>query len=222
MDSKRRLICALFYDGLIALSATLGVLFTVFHIYFMANAGRLTEAPFFVTFTGLSNVAMGLVALGCFFVRLVRRDSQLPAWLFIVRMVVVAHIAITFLITAAYLAPSVGADWWRLYINGSLFNHLLTPLLSILGFLLLQRQSSIRFLHCLYSLIPMGAYGTFYFIRAYTHVDASGHIDLYYDIYGLARWGMGATLGLMAGFLALSFLLTSLLFLQNHCKKQSD
>ena len=222
MDSKRRLICVLFYDGLIALSATLGVLFTVFHVYFMENVGRLTDAPFFVTFTGLSNVAMGLVALACFFVRLVRRDSQLPTWLFIVRMVAVAHIAITFLITAAYLAPSVGADWWRLYINGSLFNHLLTPLLSILGFLLLEQRASIRFLHCLYSLIPMGAYGIFYFIRAYTHVDASGHIDLYYDIYGLARWGMGATFGLMVGFLALSFLLTSLLFLQNHCKKQAD
>ena len=188
----------------------------------MIDYGRLTETPFLFTFTGLSNLAIGVVALLCFITRLVRKEAKLPEPVFLIKMVFTALLCITFLVTAVYLAPSVGSEWWRLYINSSLFNHLLTPLLALCSFLFLEAKTSLPYRSCFLSMIPMGCYGIFYLIRAYTHVDASGHIDLYYDVYGLARWGLAGTIGFFLGFLALAFGLTSLLYLQNTHKKGGD
>ena len=217
-----RFILALCSDALLVGLSAFGVFSTVFGFNFMANLERLSAAPFFVTFTGLSNAAMGLIALVCFIVRLLHKNAALPSWLFVTRLAGTAAISITMLITAAYLAPSVGEEWWRLYINASLFNHFFTPAWSIASFMLFEERSKLRYTYCFFSMIPMVAYGVFYLIRAYTHVDPSGSIDLYYDIYGLARWGLGGTIGLLLAFLALDFGLTSLLYLQNHCKKPTD
>lgn len=220
-EKERRLwIAALACDAVLFCFALFGVLATFLNFYFMMDLGRLTEASFAVTFTGQSNMLVGLVALVCFIFRLKDRKRALPAWLFVVRLISVALISITFLITAGYLSPSVGAEWWRLYINSSLFNHLLTPLLAIVSFLVLEPRTDLGWRCCLYSLIPMGAYGIFYLTRAYTHVGPDGKIDYYYDIYGFARFGIGGTIGLFAAFMAFSLGLTYGFYVLNRKKKQ--
>ena len=222
MDKKLRWVLALISDGLLAALSAFGVFSSAFGFNFMADLGRLTTAPFFVTFTGLSNVLIGLVALTCFIVRLIRKDVALPSWLFVTRLAATSCISFTMLVTAAYLAPSVGEEWWRLYINSSLFNHFFTPAWAIASFMLFEERTSLKYPCCLYSMIPMAAYGIFYLIRAYTHVDASGNIDLHYDVYGLARWGLAGTIGFMFAFLALNLGIASLLYLQNCCKKPTN
>ena len=216
---KRRCYTCLVGDGLLFAFAAFGVTATLCNWHFMADLGRLTETPFLYTFTGLSNLLMGVVALLCFIVRIKRHDAKLPVWASVIRMVFTSNIAITFLITAAYLAPSVGAQWWRLYINANLFNHLLTPLWAIFTFLVIEPKTELKFKHTFFALIPMGVYGVFYFIRAYSHIDASGRIDLYYDIYGLARFGVGMTILFLFGFLLLAWGITAILYLLNTHKK---
>ena len=216
---ERRFVIAVVFDALIILSALSGILLNVFDIRFMADAGRLSETPFFVTFTGLSNVFVLLVGLLCLIIRLVQRKTTLPIWAFIIRMTSCACILLTFLVTAVYLTPSVGSLWWRLYINGSLFNHLVTPLLSILGFILVEEKRSLRYPVCLYSLIPIGCYGVFYCIRAFPHVDPGQPTDLYYDIYGLCRAGIPVAILLLFAFMGAVLGFTSLLYLQNRMKK---
>ena len=186
----------------------------------MVNLDRMTEAPFLSTFTGLSNILVGLVALICLFVRLRMKSRRLPRWLFVTKLVSVAEIMVTFLITAAYLAPSVGAQWWRLYVNASLFNHFLTPVLAIAGFLVWEEKGTLRYPCCFFTSIPMGAYATFYAFNCYTHVDASGQVDLRYDIYGLTRWGPWMLALLALGFLALSIGMATALFLLNKRKSR--
>lgn len=202
-------------DALLGGFATFGVVATLCHWLFMVNQERMSEAPFLVTFTGLSNLAIGLVAWMCLLTRLCRKQEKLPSWLFVFRLVFTAEIMVTFLVTAVYLVPSVGAKWWALYINGSLFNHLLTPLWAIASFTVLEKRTSLRWTCCFASFIPMTAYGLFYMVRAYTHVNEAGTIDLYYDIYGLTRWGIWVTVGLLFAFAALSFGLCVLLYFLN-------
>lgn len=216
---RKRYVCCLCGDAILFLFTAFGVSATLAGWLFMMDLGRLTEAPFLFTFTGLSNLFMGMVGLICFITRLIQKEAKLPHWVFAMKMCSTALISITFLITAAYLAPSVGGEWWRLYINASLFNHLLTPVVAIVSFLFFEPKSGLPYRVCFLSLIPMACYGAFYLIRAYTHVDASGRIGLAYDVYGLARWGLGATIGFFLGFLALALGLTSLLYLQNSRKK---
>ncbi len=217
---KRNLLACLFHL-LVFISASLGVGFVLGNIRFMGDYGRMSEAPFLVTFTGLSNLNMGIAALGCFLYRAICR-KPLPIWLFLVHMISVACVSVTFLVTAVYLAPSVADQWWKLYINGSFFNHFLTPILALAGFLLLEENHGLKYRFCLFSLIPIGIYGTFYCIRAFPHVDTSKSANLYYDIYGLTRAGIPVTLLLFALFMGLFFGLTALLNLQNRTKKKND
>ena len=216
---KRSWYLALLGDGVLLTSSVLGVTAVLSGWLFMSDFGRMTEAPFLVTFTGLSNLLIGIVALMCLIARLIREEAKLPSWLFVTRMVFVAMIMITFLVTALYLCPSVGPDWWKLYINGSLFNHLITPVWAVLAFLLFEPRSGLSYKCCFFTLVPMGIYGVFYLIRAYTHADPQGHIDLAYDIYGLARWGLWGTIGFFFAFMGVSLLLSLLLFFLNDKKK---
>ena len=219
MNERKWYIAALIGDLFLAASSLTGVLTNVFRIYFMINLGRMTSAPFFSTFTGLSNTIIGVLALLSLIFRLAYKKRELPSWLFLTKLIATALIAITFLITALVLAPNVGEDWWRLYINGSLFNHLLTPLIAVACFMVFEKRSESPYRFCLLSLLPMGAYIVFYFARAFSNVGPDGAIDPYYDIYGMAQFGIPAAIGLAFAFLALSLALTSLLYLQNHRKK---
>ena len=216
---KRNWYLALLGDFLLLASSCLGVGAVLGGWKFMSDCGMMTEAPFLVTFTGLSNLLIGVVALLCLLARVIKKEAKLPSWLFVTRMVFVAMIMVTFLVTAVYLSPSVGPDWWKLYINGSLFNHLITPVWAVLAFLLFEPRSLLSYRCTFFTFVPMGIYGIFYLIRAYTHVGPDGTISLVYDIYGLARWGLWATIGIFFAFMAASFLLCLLLFFQNSRKE---
>ena len=90
---------------------------------------------------------------------------------------------------------------------------------AVLAFLLFEPRSLLSYRCTFFTFVPMGIYGIFYLIRAYTHVGPDGTISLFYDIYGLARWGLWATIGIFFAFMAVSFLLCLLLFFQNSRKK---
>ena len=216
---ERKVLLPILFDALVALSAAIGVISILAHWNFMVDVERLTDAPFLATFTGLSNIAVGIVALICLLFRLLKRPRSLPTPLFILKLCFSSLILITFLITATYLLPSTGSQWWRLYVNGSFFNHFLTPVLAILTFVLIEPKSELKFRICLFTMIPMACYEIFYMVRAYTHVDPSGKIDLYYDIYGFARWGLFATIGLMFAFLATCVVFSALLLWLNGLKR---
>ena len=211
MDTQRKALLPILLDALTFLSATLGVTAVLANWRFMSPAPRLTEAPFLCSFTGLSNLSVGIVALLCLLFRLIGKKTTLPYPLFIVKCCFAGLILITFLVTACYLSPSTGDQWWRLYINGGLFNHLLTPILATLAFLLGEPKRPTRFHDALYVCIPMGCYAVFYMIRAYTHIPPEGGLDLYYDIYGFARWGIGVTIALLFAFIVLSIGLATML-----------
>lgn len=209
MKSKKY-IPVIVIDFLVFIFMFMGILFSTIDVRFMGDYPRLASLPIFMTFTGLSNIFVGLVCLGCALYRLIKKDISILSVLFILKLLAVAEISITFIITATYLAPQLGETWWRLYINNNLFNHLVTPILAIVSFVVLEDKKEIGFPYCFLGIVPVFLYGIMYLINVYTHLDANGHTDLKYDIYGLTRFGFGVLALFIIGFFLFSFGLTAL------------
>lgn len=177
---------------------------------FMGNYPRLASIPFLMTFTGLSNLFIGIVSLMCALYRIITKKETLPKWLFMIKVVFLTQISITFLITAIYLAPNLGADWWRLYFNASLFNHLLTPVTAIVGFIIFEKRVATKWQYCFYTTAPILAYAVMYISNVYTHLNPDGTTSLNYDIYGFFRYGWVVFFLFLAAFLGLAFGITNL------------
>ena len=158
-----------------------------------------------MTYTGLSNLFIGLACLLCGIYRLVKRNNVLPKWLFIVKVVLLTQVTITFLITATYLAPNLGADWWKLYNNASLFNHFITPVTVIVGFVFFEKKVETKWKDSLFAPIPIAAYCVMYVINVYTHLNPDGSTNLAYDIYGFFRYGVGIFILFLLFFFSLAF-----------------
>ncbi len=198
----------------------LGITFSIADVRFMGDYPRLSGLPIYMTFTGLSNIFVGLVCLLCAIYRLVKKEMAIPRFLFVLKLIAIAEITITFVVTATYLSFSLGSNWWRLYINNNIFNHLLTPLLAIITFIVLEDYVEIPWHYCFFSVTPILLYGFFYGVNVFTHLTKEGNTDLTYDIYGFARFGIGVLLLFFVGFLGVSFGLTCLYRLQNKQKKK--
>ena len=219
MKNKKKFIAIIVLDLLAFVLMVLGITFSAFDIRFMGDYPRLSSLPILMTFTGLSNLFIGLVCLGCALYRLIRKEMTLPKILFLIKIIALADITITFLTTALYLAPSIGPIWWRLYINNNIFNHFLTPLVAIITFIIFEEYVETNWKDCFYSLIPLALYGFFYIINVYTHLTPEGETSLTYDIYGFCRFGVFFLILFLIGFAAISFGLTYVYRLIN--KKRS-
>ena len=206
---NKRFIAVIILDLLVFVCMCLGVSFSIFHVRFMGDYPGLVSLPLLMTFTGLSNVFVGLVCLACALYRLIRKEYSLPFALFIIKLLAVAEISITFIITATYLSPSLGSIWWRLYLNNNLFNHFITPVLAIVSFVVLEEKRVIKFPYSFLGTIPVSLYGIMYTINVYTHLDEYGNTDLAYDIYGLMRFGVGVFCLFVIGFFTFAFIVTA-------------
>ena len=125
MNAKQKFIAINILDITTFVLMVLGITFSIFDVRFMVDLPRLSALPILMTFTGLSNVFIGLVCLASAIYRLINKEMTLAKPLFLLKIIALADITITFVITLTYLAPSIGSSWWRLYINNNIFNHFL-------------------------------------------------------------------------------------------------
>ena len=219
MKEKKRYVSLIILELLTFVSAVLGITFSMCDVRFMGDYPRLSSLPILMTFTGLSNAFIGLVCLGCAIYRLIKRENKLPKVLFLLKIIALADITITFVVTATYLAPSLGSSWWRLYINNNIFNHFITPLLAITTFILLEEYVELDWRYCFYSLVPLSMYALMYVINVYSHLTPEGKTSLAYDIYGFCRFGVFFLIIFLIGFLVISFGLTCVYRLLNKQKR---
>ena len=219
MKEKRLYIATLIFDILIIGCSIFGVLAALFDIRFMVDYARLAKAPFLTTFTGLSNLFIGLVAIVTLIFRIKDKKIELPLWLYLIKLSSVSMIMITCLTTICYLTPSAGSEWWRLYINSNIFNHAINPLLALVAFIIFEKKMNFGFINVLYTLIPLLVYEIFYLIRALPNYDPSQEVDLYYDVYGVMRFGALGVILFFIGFLVFGFGLSTALYFINKAKK---
>ena len=219
MKEKKKYVTLIILELITSVSMILGITFSICDVRFMANYPRLSSLPILMTFTGLSNVFIGLVCLCCAIYRIIKKENKLPKILFLLKIIALADVTITFVITAFYLSPHLGASWWRLYINNNIFNHFITPLMAVLTFILLEEYVEIDWRLCFYSLVPLSMYAIFYVSNVYTHLTPEGKTSLTYDIYGFCRFGVFFLILFLVGFLVTSFGLTYVYRLLNKQKR---
>ena len=193
----------------------IGITFSIADVRFMGDYPRLSGLPIYMTFTGLSNIFIGLVCLACAIYRLVKKEKILPKLLFVLKIIALADISITFITTACYLAPSLGASWWRLYINNNIFNHFLTPVVAVVTFIIFEDYVEISKNYCCFATVPIILYGCLYVPNVYSHLNEDGSTNLTYDIYGFARFGPGILALFSLVFIAISIGLTMLFWFIN-------
>ena len=109
--SRRHYTALLIYDFVLFAFALIGVLSILLDFRFMADEARLATTPFYFTFTGLSNMLLGVTAFICCVYRLIAKSADLPKALYLLKLAANALIAITFLTTTCYLAPAAAGEW---------------------------------------------------------------------------------------------------------------
>ena len=127
-------------------------------------------------FTFLSNLLCALAAL-----LMCLAPGQ--TWVWLLKYVGTVAVTVTMLTVFVFLAPALGS--LRELLKGSdLFMHLITPLLALLSFCLLEKRG-LSFRAALLGLIPVAAYGALYFYK----VIVAPEERRWDDFYGFNRGG---------------------------------
>ena len=113
---------------------------------------------FFRWYTQLSNLLMEIAACVWLFFLLSRREA--PRWVVRLKYTATCCITLTFFTVFFIFIPMAGLSSWRLLLFGprGIFTHTLCPLISILTFVLIERDQPITRHDTLLALVPTALY----------------------------------------------------------------
>ena len=112
--------------------------------------------------------------------------GPVPQWVWTLKYIGTAAVTVTMLTVFLFLAPSIGKDWFQVLIKGAsnAFMHVLTPLMALLSFCLLEKRG-MSFPQCLWGMLPVVLYGPIYLYKIiYTPEDKRWE-----DFYGFNKGG---------------------------------
>ena len=140
----------------------------------------------FKYFTVDSNVLAGITALVYFIIELKRKELSEKASTFLhcLRLASTTGVALTMLVTALFLIPQFGDNWYILYIDNNFFFHLTIPLLCIISYLFFEPgAATLTIKQSVTGIIPMLIYAIFYTTNIIVHLG-NNHPLKDYDWYG--------------------------------------
>lgn len=142
-------------------------------------------------FTVLSNLLAGAAAAAyavCL-VRLLRgRADAVPRGVVVVKYAAAVSVALTLLVTAAFLAPTARTGFLSLFRGANLWLHLVVPVLCALDFCLLNPDGPLTLKDTLAACVPLALYAAGYVINMLANgiVGPDGQSN---DWYGFAFGG---------------------------------
>ena len=127
-----------------------------------------------------------LCAVSALLVAVFRLAGSLPGWVWMLKYTGTAAVTVTMLTVFLFLAPSVGKDWVKVLLKGgnNTFMHLLTPLMALYSFCVLEKQG-MSFLQCLAGMLPVLLYGPLYLYKILFALPEKR----WDDFYGFNRGG---------------------------------
>ena len=126
-----------------------------------------------------------LCAVTALLVAVFRLAGSLPLWVWMLKYIGTAAVTVTMLTVFLFLAPSVGKDWAKVLLRrGDLFMHLLTPLMALFSFCVLEKQG-MTFPQSLLGMLPVVLYGPLYLYKI-LYAPPQERWD---DFYGFNRGG---------------------------------
>ena len=143
------------------------------------NSGGLVSLKYF---TVLSNVFCGIVALVWLIFFFMKKTFPV-----VFKLMAVSAVGITFLMVAAFLAPTYPK--LNLYEGRNLWFHLIIPLIAIPEFIVLETEEKIPFKYTFISASVTLVYGLGYLINIL--INGVGQWPDTNDWYGFLNWGYG-------------------------------
>ena len=158
--TKGKTIAAVIINALIVIFTVYGMI----RFFTVGGSGNMTvmNTQCFRFFTVDSNLLVALASLLLLIVQLgtLRSGGQPAYWLLVLKHVGTTAVGVTFFTVFCFLGTLYG---YRSMVEGvSFYMHLLTPLLAMIGFCLLETGPALRFRIVFLGLIPTVLYGIAY------------------------------------------------------------
>ena len=171
---------------------------------------ELTKLEMFKFFTVDSNLFMGIIAL-IFLVEdikvLKHKKEEIDIKVYILKLMSTSAVGLTFFVVFLYLGPFSKYGILSMIMNSNLFFHLLTPVLSMITFVLFEKTDKLKFKHVFYGLIPMAMYACFYILNVFTHIE-NGKVSIDYDWYWFIQNGIWTIVIVVPIIFTLTFLIS--------------
>lgn len=145
----------------------------------------------FKFFTVDSNVFIGIVSFifVIYDIKLIKgRTDEIPKSIYIWKLIATTSVTLTLFVVLFYLGPIVG-NMYLMFMNSNLFFHLLVPVLSIITFILFEKNSKLSLKHSFFGIVPVIIYGIVYFINIFIHTK-NGIVSPIYDFYWFVQNGV--------------------------------
>ena len=212
----KKLNTSLILNILIVILVIIFTLFMVLDIHFMKEVKLLevTSLENFKFFTVDSNVLMGIISLTMIIYELKLKNNkikEIPKYIYILKMVGVSAVTLTFIVTLCFLSPMYG--FYAMYNNSNLFFHLVIPLLSIISYVFYEKYNN-KYKYAVFGIIPMLVYGIIYATNILVRLNTDG-LTFKYDFYGFLQGNINNIYFVVPTIIIISYLISLLLVYLN-------
>lgn len=183
IKDKRKIIASFVCNLETTLITVYGILFS----FIRGAKGNMFGSTFkiFRFFTVDSNLLVGIFAaiLCAYEIKLLRgKIKEIPNWTIVLKFVGTVAVAFTFLVVLTFLLPI--SSFKAVYSGNNFIMHLLTPLVAMISFVLLECPKGFKFKWTFISIVPSAVYGFVYLIMVvFIGEENGGWQDFYWFNY---------------------------------------
>ena len=210
---ERRKKWALIFNVAIFYLALIGCEMCFCNIVIIPTTSHAEGIELLKFFTLQSNIFAGITALIYVIFLLVNRKKkkEIPMLIHILRFIATIDLVITFLVVALFLGFIAEDGYFSLYLNANFLFHFLIPILNFVSFTFFEKKPRFEFRHIFAGLTHFFLYTVFYLTTVLVHFK-DGAVDLKYDWYAFAHFGLGIAFICAVIVFSLGFLVAYLIY----------
>ncbi len=209
MKSKVKKILSISFTLIATALSLVGIALYV-NEYVLTDASLVSP---YLPFTLNSNIFLAIVGLIFLIVGSIYmlENKPLPQWLIQLKLAAVTAISVTLITVATFLAPLWGINDTNIisYQGANLFLHVLAPAVAIIGFVLFDVETKIKWRWTWCSVLPVLIYGGVYIGLIF------GMQDTKFDIYNFVHEGNEKSVNMVRMAIAIAIMLVGSYVLAN-------
>ena len=192
-------------------------------MYGYEPSSDITGVPIFSYFTVQSNIFMGIVSFifaNREYLILKGKKNNIPTIYYILKMIATVSVSLTFIVVFAYLGFITKGGHIPLLRNSNMFFHLIIPLVSLLNFIIFEKNSNIDFKYTIYGILPTFLYEIYYLTNILINMK-DGNVELVNDWYYFAQNGIWNMIIVAPIMLGVTYLISIVIWKTNKYKEVS-
>ena len=169
----------------------------------LASAG-LSSLKYFTVLSNLFAGAAAVIYLAAL-VRCLKNGAEISERLQVLKLAAATAVGLTFLTVLVFLGRLYG--YKSMYVGANLWFHLVTPLIAMAEYFLLDSHRKLKLKSTLPAMIPVVLYGIFYIANVLA--NGVGEWSTRNDFYGFFSWGTAAAPLVFAVMLLVNWLIAA-------------